>query len=162
MEEQENSNNNSMSKFAIPGVIVLLVIVIAGILYVTKEDVQTENVIGESIEISEASPTSQAVNISLYEDGEYSAKGNYVSPGGPREIEVILTLNNDVITEAEFKGSATDAPSIRFQKEFADNYKALVIGKNIDELSLTKVSGSSLTPKGFNDALEKIKAEAQS
>jgi hypothetical protein len=38
----------------------------------------------------------------------------------------------------------------------------MVVGKNISELQLTKVSGSSLTPQGFMDALEKIKAEAQS
>lgn len=51
--------------------------------------------------------------------------------------------------------------SARFQDLFAQNYKPLVIGKNIDEVQLGKVSGSSLTPMGFNDALAKIKTQAQ-
>ena len=38
----------------------------------------------------------------------------------------------------------------------------MVVGKNIDEVAITKVAGSSLTPKGFTDALEKIKADAKS
>jgi hypothetical protein len=42
------------------------------------------------------------------------------------------------------------------------DYKQYVVGKKIDEVQLTKVSGSSLTPQGFNDALAKIKAEAKS
>lgn len=60
-----------------------------------------------------------------------------------------------------FEGLATDPNSKRFQGEFADGYKAQVIGKPIAEVFLTKVSGSSLTPKGFNDAVEKIKSEAK-
>ncbi len=37
----------------------------------------------------------------------------------------------------------------------------VVVGKKIDEVQLTKVAGSSLTPKGFMDALEKVKTEAK-
>ena len=36
-----------------------------------------------------------------------------------------------------------------------------VIGKDIDEVNLTKVSSSSLTPKGFMDALKQIEVEAK-
>ncbi len=97
-----------------------------------------------------------------YRNGQYKAVGSYVSPGGPREIEVVLTLEDGTIVDSVFVGNATDPASKRFQGEFSDNYKTFVIGKNIDEISLTKVSGSSLTPKGFNDAVEKIKAEARS
>jgi len=35
-----------------------------------------------------------------------------------------------------------------------------VIGKSIDDIRLDKMAGSSLTTKGFNAALEKIKIEA--
>jgi hypothetical protein len=35
------------------------------------------------------------------------------------------------------------------------------VGKNIDELNVSKVAGSSLTSGGFNQAVEKIKQEAQ-
>jgi hypothetical protein len=35
-----------------------------------------------------------------------------------------------------------------------------VVGKDIDEISVSRVAGSSLTSGGFNDAIEQIKAEA--
>ena len=40
-------------------------------------------------------------------------------------------------------------------KENAD-----IAAKNINEVKLDKISGSSLTPQGFNNALEKIKQQA--
>jgi len=52
--------------------------------------------------------------------------------------------------------------SARFQKIFTDNYKPMVIGKSLDEVcTLGKVSGSSLTPMGFDAACVKIQAEAK-
>jgi hypothetical protein len=37
----------------------------------------------------------------------------------------------------------------------------MVVGKNIDEVNLGKVSGSSLTPIGFNNAIEDIRSQAK-
>ncbi len=96
-----------------------------------------------------------------FQDGTYSATGNYVSPAGQEEVEVELTLAEGVIEDVTFTGKATNEKSVFMQGVFNDNFKALVQGKNIDEVQLDKVSGSSLTPKGFMDALEKIKTEAQ-
>jgi len=44
---------------------------------------------------------------------------------------------------------------------FISGYKPYVIGKNIDTISLDRVSGSSLTPAAFNEALGQIKTEAR-
>lgn len=99
---------------------------------------------------------------SMYKDGTYEMVGNYVSPGGPETVGATVTLANDIITDTTIEVQATRPTSKEKQEDFAANYKPMVIGKNIDEVVLTKVSGSSLTPKGFNDALEKIKAEAKS
>lgn len=109
-------------------------------------------------------PSSETtVTVAEYKDGNYSATGSYVSPGGPREISITLTIADGKITDSTFTGGAdVDPTSKRFQTEFADGYKAMVIGKSVDEVNLTKVSGSSLTPKGFTDALNKIKSEAKS
>lgn len=98
---------------------------------------------------------------SNYIDGTYEAKGVYTTPGGEREIAVSITVTDDVVTAATFTGFATDPASKRFQGEFAEGFQAQVVGKNIDELNLQKVSGSSLTPKGFMNALETIKVQAQ-
>ena len=49
----------------------------------------------------------------------------------------------------------------KFQGEFAGGIKAQIVGKKLDELNVSKVAGSSLTSGGFNQAVEKIKSEAQ-
>lgn len=97
-----------------------------------------------------------------YKDGTYSADGLYVSPAGSESVTVGIILKGDMIVDATFKGNATNPASVAKQGAFASAYKQQVVGKNIDEVSLTVVNGSSLTPQGFMDALAKVKTEAQS
>lgn len=113
----------------------------------------------ESIETS--TPAAMESNIPDYKDGEYQAVGNYVSPGGAENIGVTLTVKDGIIEDAEVETMGQRPNTIKFQGIFKQNYKEFVVGKNIDEVKLDKVSGSSLSPKGFNDALEKIKTEAK-
>lgn len=116
----------------------------------------------------EMAPTStpvQPTNVMMqesYKDGVYTQDGSYTSPGGEEQIGVKLTLENGIITEAEVISKAILPKSEFMQTMFVENYKQMVVGKNIKDLNLGKVAGSSLTPKGFNDAVEKIKAEAKS
>lgn len=166
MDEQTNTQiekkNSNKTLLLIPVVIAaLIVIAIAGVFALQPQ--QSTQMTSEAKTVT-PTPTSMeeiVVDEESYKDGTYEVVGNYVSPGGPREINVTITLEDGVVTGSTFEGLATDAPSKRFQGEFAEGYEEMVIGKNIDEISLTKVSGSSLTPKGFNDALEKVKAEAK-
>jgi uncharacterized protein with FMN-binding domain len=99
---------------------------------------------------------------SRYKDGTYTATGSYDSPGGPDQIGVTLTLANGVITSVSVNPMPGDRTSSRYQSKFVSGYQPYVIGKNIDSLHLGVISGSSLTPIGFNDALDKIKAQAKS
>ncbi len=98
---------------------------------------------------------------SVYKDGSYSAIGSYISPGGQETIAVRLTLKDDVITDITVTPQATRPESVNFQGQFAAGYKPFVIGKKISDVAVTKVSGSSLSPKGFMDALSQIKAQAR-
>jgi len=100
-------------------------------------------------------------NVGEYSNGTYNAEGNYVSPGGPESIDVTITLTDGLITDATVVSNAQRPMSKQMQGQFISGFKEQVIGKNIDEVNLTKVSGSSLTPKGFNEALEEIKAQAR-
>lgn len=169
MDDQQTAvkANNSM-KIVIPVVIAALIVLgaLGVVAYQGMKSGQTQTPVQQET-VTTGTPTqtetmaSETPSASKYKDGEYSATGDYVSPGGPREIDLTLTIKDGVITGSEFTGHATDPNSKRFQGEFADNYKTMVVGKNLDEVSLTKVSGSSLTPKGFMDALTKIKEEAQ-
>jgi NifU-like protein involved in Fe-S cluster formation len=97
----------------------------------------------------------------IYKNGAYSADGTYRSPAGGESVSITLTLKDDVITDATFVGHTTSPKSERYQGLFADGFKEYVVGKSIDELSLTVVNGSSLTGAGFMDAVAKIKAEAK-
>lgn len=105
--------------------------------------------------------TAPAAENQTYEDGTYSATGAYTSPAGQESVEVTLVLKDDVVTTATFKGNATHPTSKLNQEKFAVGYQALVVGKSLDSINLTVVSGSSLTPKGFMDAVAEIKADAQ-
>lgn len=96
-----------------------------------------------------------------YKDGTYSAVGSYNSPGGADKIKITLTLKNDVVTSASAVAMAGDPKSDYFQDKFIAGFQAVVVGKNINDLNLTVVSGSSLTPKGFNDAVAQIKLQAK-
>lgn len=159
--DNTNTQQSSMKKFAIPGAI-LVIVVIAAIAFYTTQSQAPEQ--ATSTTTQTAAPT-QPVDagmeqVSAYADGTYEVTGDYVSPGGPRDIGVTIVLVNGVITDATFEARATDATSKRFQDEFGDNFKSEVVGRNIDEVVLVKVSGSSLTPNGFNDAVEKVKLEA--
>ncbi len=114
---------------------------------------------------STATPTptpAVTTTTSAYKDGTYSAVGNYVSPGGAEDVKVSLTLKDGIVTNSTFEANSPRPISARFQKQFGEGYKTLVVGQPIADLKLGAVSGSSLTPMGFNDAVAKIQAQAKS
>ncbi len=95
-----------------------------------------------------------------YRDGDYAADGTYSAPSGTETISVDLTLEDDIVRSVTVTPHATEGNQKKFQTQFADGIAVEVLGKDIDELSVSRVAGSSLTSSGFNDALEAIKAEA--
>ncbi|MBA4021507.1 MAG: calcium-binding protein [Gordonia sp.] len=107
------------------------------------------------------STAAQGGSTSPYADGEYSATGTYNSPGGEQSVGVTVTLSNSVITALTLDTSQTKGTSAEFQAKFASGIDSLVVGKSIDELDVSKVSGSSLTSGGFNNAIDEIKSEAK-
>lgn len=96
-----------------------------------------------------------------YKDGDYSVVGTYNSPAGAETMGVSLTLKDNIITAVTIEPKANAPISKKFQETVADSIKPFVVGKRIDAVKLSKISGSSLTPKGFNDALEKVKVQAK-
>ena len=107
------------------------------------------------------SAAGNSTQISNFKDGTYSSRGIYTTPDNQETIGVTLTIENNIVTEAEVISQGVLSTSKNFQAEFISGYKPMVVGKNINDLKLTKVAGSSLTPKGFNDALAKIKDQAK-
>jgi uncharacterized protein with FMN-binding domain len=101
-----------------------------------------------------------AAGSSTYTDGTYEATGGYTSPNGQEEIDVSLTLEGDVITAVTVTPEATNPNSVNYQTQFADGIADVVVGKDIDEITVDRVAGSSLTSGGFNEAVETIKSDA--
>lgn len=97
----------------------------------------------------------------LYKDGTYTASGNYVSPGGAEAIGVTLSVKENTVTDVQIEVKAGIPTSKNWQTIFSKNVSAVVVGKKMDEINLDVVSGSSLTPVGFMDALSKMKVDAK-
>lgn len=97
----------------------------------------------------------------IYKNGTFSADGVYRSPAGGESVHVTLVLKDDVVTDVTFSGDATHKKSIEMQAAFGGGIKEKVVGKSLDEVSVTVVNGSSLTSGGFMQAVTKIKAEAK-
>ncbi|MDT0550008.1 MULTISPECIES: hypothetical protein [Streptomyces] len=106
------------------------------------------------------SPSGSTTSGGPYKDGKYTMDGEYGTRGS--SIGVSVTLEDDEITTVDVTPHATDETSLGLQRRFADAVPTLVVGKDIDDVDLDRVAGNSHTPAGFNDALEKIKAEASS
>lgn len=108
---------------------------------------------------STAAEAEVAVDAS-YRDGSFQANGTYQSPNGSENIIVALTLENNIVTEVEITTNPNNPTTARYQSEFASGISELVVGRDIDELDVTVVAGSSLTSNGFSEALKAIKADA--
>ena len=150
-----------------PAVAALIVIVLIGIVTSVVIIVNSAN---NNKAVTDTVPTSRSENgtttvdstdRSDYKDGTYSATGSYLSPGGRESVALTVTIKDGVITDTTFEADASAADSRQYQAQFADNYKALVVGKKINGLSLSRVAGSSLTSNGFNDALDEIRDDAR-
>lgn len=95
-----------------------------------------------------------------YADGTYTAEGSYSSPGGQQTIGVELTVADGAVSAVTVTPHATDGNAQRFQQEFASGIADEVVGRDLADLQVDKVSGSSLTGGGFNAALDEIRADA--
>lgn len=103
---------------------------------------------------------SAEIATAMIKDGIYSTTGNYVSPAGPETIDVTLTVKDGVVTDSTVVANAENPVSVKKQGEFIAGYKQFVVGKKLADLSLSKVSGASLTTQGFNEALGELKTQA--
>lgn len=115
---------------------------------------------GSSSSGSSGAPSGSASS-QEFKDGTYTAVGSYISPGGDEKLSVTVTLKDDVITAASMIPEPVSSEGQHFQGLFAANFQSLVVGKNITDVHLSEVSGSSLTSGGFNEALQEIETQAK-
>lgn len=143
-------------------IVVVLAAVTAGIVFFTREQ-DAGAPASDTANTNTPSNTSGSSNESTgsYKDGSYQANGNYQTPGGSEKVTVKVTLAKGIIESVELERDPTTREAEEYQGKFESGYKAQVVGKNIDEVRLSRVAGSSLTSGGFNQALESIKEEAR-
>jgi uncharacterized protein with FMN-binding domain len=99
---------------------------------------------------------------SSYKDGTYTADGSYNTPGGQATISVSITIKNGVVTAVTTEAGSGDPAGRQYQAQFGSGISAVVVGKKLSTLTVSRVGGSSLTSQGFNSAVSAIKADAAS
>jgi len=107
-----------------------------------------------------AGATESPATGSAYTDGTYTAEGSYQTPESVEKVSVTLTLEGNVVTDVEVTGDPQARESQQYQSQFIGGIADEVVGKSIDDISVSRVAGSSLTSGGFNKAVEEIKSEA--
>ena len=160
----ETDRPNSKAKI-ITSIIILVVVVV--IVFGAKALTSRQS--GEVATSSNTAPASASSAVSAdstdtaqtYKDGTYSATGNYDSPGGNESIDVSITIRNNTVASTSAQSGANDPTAEQFQADFIGGYQSMVVGKNINTIHLSHVSGSSLTSQGFNDALAQIRNQAK-
>lgn len=175
MEPNGTSQSESKKGLGIGIAIAAILAVIAAVVFGSKKDPSTSSgqAQPDTTTLPPAQPETKPTTTpstsgtttpstqSTYKDGTYTATGSYMSPGGMDQVGVTLTLKNDIVTDVSVSPMAGDNTSERYQAMFVAGYKQYVVGKDIDKVKLDKVSGASLTPIGFNEAITKIEAQAR-
>ena len=153
---------------------VLIGIVVAAVLSIlaagawySMNNSSTTNVVGmsaqpDTVNMKMNNSNDDTTKITTFIAGEYSATGFYQSPGGSEEVKVTVTLATDgTIESSQVTPLAASGTSQQYQSDFVNNYESMVVGRNINEVELSRVAGSSLTSIGFNDALDQITEDAK-
>ena len=74
-------------------------------------------------------------------------------------ITVKLTVADGIVTAANVNNVTNSPQSEQYSSRFLASYKSEVIGKKLNDISLSRVGGASLTSQAFNAAVEAIKAQ---
>ena len=89
-----------------------------------------------------------------------SGSATYQTPARTTlEIDVTLTVEGGIVTDANVVYDNGEGFSNPNQERFDGAYKAEVIGKPLNDISLSRVGGASLTSNAFNEALEIIRTK---
>lgn len=111
---------------------------------------------------SNGTTTSASSTSTTYKDGTYNAMGNFYTPDGGEQIGVTVTLVKGNISSVKVDDSSIyNGTSFAYTERFVNGISSVVVGQNIDNVNVGRISGASLTPMGFNNAIETIKANAK-
>lgn len=103
----------------------------------------------------------EAMSPVMIADGTYTTKGTYRSPAQTEDVEFTFTVKSGSVEGVELSKGSTIPNSKKYQGLFMEGIKKEIIGKKLSEIgTFDRVNGSSLTPKGFNQAMTSLKQKA--
>ena len=111
-------------------------------------------------EVIEAPVAPASVAMPQFANGTYTVAASYFTPRRTKhDMDITLTIVDDVITAATitYDGEVASSPN---HTRFDEAYRAEVIGKPLEQVSLSRTGGASLTSAAFNEALVEIKTQA--
>lgn len=98
----------------------------------------------------------------VYANGQYSGTRMYDLPSGDQsEVTINLVFENDTVSAASMTFATKNNTSRNWIRKFEAAYQSEVVEKNIDDVSLSRVAGASLTTDTFNDIWQQATAEAR-
>ncbi len=92
--------------------------------------------------------------------GSFSGEASYSTGRSIHELLVTLTLENDIVVASDIRYDGQGEPTTPTLRSFNDAYEAEVIGKDIDDIELSRVGGASWTSDAFNEAVDTIQQQA--
>ena len=167
----ENSNKKDL--IVTLSILLAIVFIVAGVLVTNKKKPEANSTVISSVKSvpdTSASPAATAVagstattasTSSGFKDGTYTATAEYATPEATENIKVSVTLKNGIVTDTSSTASMQSRESREYATQFAQNYKSYVVGKSVASIKLSRVSGSSLTSQGFNDAIAQNQTQAK-
>lgn len=162
----EESPNRQKQVIATLAVLIVIVVIVAGAVYASssKQEEATTNAATSTTateNVDQSAKNATQAN-TRYADGNYDASSRYSTPGGTDTMDISVTLQNGSVIAVGASTSPQDAESKEYDNNFLDEFKTFVIGKNIEDVQLSRIAGASLTTGGFMDALESVADQARS
>ena len=91
-------------------------------------------------------------------NGTFEGRSTYRTPArGEHAVLVTVTVTNNLVTAISTRYDDKDSGFTNgHQERFDAAYKSQVIGRSLNDISLSRVGGASLTTNAFNEAIKVV------
>jgi hypothetical protein len=116
----------------------------------------------ESDEAEDAATEGSATSAAEPVTQEVTGVATYLTPNRQEhEVNVTFTVTDGVVADSEVIFDRSDGYSNSHQERFDAAYKEQVIGQPLENVSLSRVGGASLTSEAFNEAAASAAAKLE-